>query len=66
MTQNSRIHIRNPDKGPRFLNQVPTLCELQSWGWLRVKDQGDLGLRGERCSDDVSHAGMKAVTLNWP
>ena len=23
--QNSRIHIRNPNKDPRFLNQVPTL-----------------------------------------
>ena len=23
--QNSRIHIRNPNNGPRFLNQVPTL-----------------------------------------
>ena len=23
--QNTRIHIRSPNKGPRFLNQVPTL-----------------------------------------
>ena len=23
--QNSRVHIRNPNKGPRFLDQVPTL-----------------------------------------
>ena len=26
--QNSRIHIRHPNKGPRFLNQVPTLHDL--------------------------------------
>ena len=27
---NSRIHIRNPNKGPRFLNQVPTLPVKQN------------------------------------
>ena len=26
--ENSRVHMRNPNKGPRFLNQVPTL-----WGF---------------------------------
>ena len=28
---NSRIHIRNPNKGPRFLNQVPTLHATCYW-----------------------------------
>ena len=37
--QNSRIHIRNPNKGPRFLNQVPTLAFK---GITRVPLQGSI------------------------
>ena len=36
--QNSRVHIRNPKKGARSLNQVPTLLKNPVW------DQSESGL----------------------
>ena len=34
--QNSRTHTRNPNTGPEFLNQVPTLhLTLTVTGWCR-------------------------------
>ena len=52
--QNSRIDIRNPNKGPRFLNQVPTLDHVPFPG----KE-----LKPALCRDCVGRVGLLSFRL---
>ena len=58
MTPNSRVHIRSPTRGKRFLNQVPTLALLGTIrDYLSFVDDGHLAMlsrvHDKSCTDSV-------------